>query len=206
MEDRFVVHDDAGHLQLSHLLESTNTHDTLISRAGQSPVVIGHVRAEIGFLRTRDMRLPRVSPTMQCFLLLFHVLSLNSVHPSRHYEVRLSLSQLCGVNKAPLQLPSSGLCAPALIRRKESPPSSGAQHRGMASSCCRHGAADRVAKAATDGSALVETVVYWESVATVRAEELVGTAVPMHRESDQIRSVCTIERQSVRGPSATFHK
>ena len=41
------------------------------------------------------------------------------VHPSGHYEIRLSLAQLCGVNKAPLQLLRSvhSVCA-ALIRRK----------------------------------------------------------------------------------------
>ena len=35
------------------------------------------------------------------------------IHPSRHHEIRLSLSQLCGVKKkAPLQLLSPGQCAP----------------------------------------------------------------------------------------------
>ena len=76
----------------------------------------------------------------------------------------------------------------------------------MAPPCCRHDAADRDAEAASDGFALVETEVYWESVATVRTEEdFVGTTV--HRVDDQVRSdFHTIERQSVRGPSGTFHK
>ena len=72
-----------------------------------------------------------------------------------------------------------------LVRRKESEPplpTSGAQHRGMAPSRCRHDAADSVAKAASDSFALVETEVCWESVAAVRAEEFVGTAV--HRDND----------------------
>ena len=37
------------------------------------------------------------------------------VHPSRHHEICLSLSQLCGVNKAPLQLLNSGQRAPHLF-------------------------------------------------------------------------------------------
>ena len=73
------------------------------------------------------------------------------IYPSRRYE----LSQLCGVNKAPLQLPGSGQCAHSF--GVKSPPSPGAQHRGMAPSRCRHDAADRAAKAASDGFALVET-------------------------------------------------
>ena len=46
---------------------------------------------------------------------------------------------------------------PALIRRRESSPPSGAQLRDRAPSWCRHDAADRVGKAASDGFALVET-------------------------------------------------
>ena len=48
------------------------------------------------------------------------------IRPSRHYETRLSLSQLCGVKKKrpPLQLLSSGQCAPNAAWRVSSP------HRG----------------------------------------------------------------------------
>ena len=43
------------------------------------------------------------------------------IHPSRHYEISLSLSQLCAVRKkSPPQLLSSDQCA-ELIRRGESP-------------------------------------------------------------------------------------
>ena len=48
------------------------------------------------------------------------------IHPSKHYEIRLSLSQLCGVNKAPPQLLGSGQCAPNSFG-VESPP--GRRHR-----------------------------------------------------------------------------
>ena len=57
---------------------------------------------------------------------------------SRHYETRLSIAQLCGVR--PLQLPSQSL------------PHRVPKHRGMTPTWSRHGAADRVAKAASDGS------------------------------------------------------
>ena len=42
--------------------------------------------------------------------------SSSSSSSSRHYEIRLSLTKLCGVNKAPLKLLGS-VCA-ALIRRR----------------------------------------------------------------------------------------
>ena len=82
--------------------------------------------------------------------------------PSTHYEIRLSLSQLCGVRteKPPQQLLSSGQRAPqsfgveSLSSRPPHP--TVAQHRGLAPSWCRHDAADRVAKAASDGFVLVE--------------------------------------------------
>ena len=52
----------------------------------------------------------------------------------------------------------------------------------MAPWWCRHDAADRVAKAASDGFALVEAWKNWESVASMRAKEFVGTAV--HRDHE----------------------
>ena len=39
-------------------------------------------------------------------------------HPPRHNEIRLSLSQLCGVNRTPLQLPRTGQCAPHSFAEK----------------------------------------------------------------------------------------
>ena len=48
------------------------------------------------------------------------------------------------------------VCA-ALTRRGKPPSLSGAQHRGLVPSWCRHDAADRVEKAASDGFSLVET-------------------------------------------------
>ena len=50
--------------------------------------------------------------------------------PSRHCEIRLSLSQLSGVNEAPLQLMSSGQCAPHSfgVKRPLPRPSPGALH------------------------------------------------------------------------------
>ena len=47
------------------------------------------------------------------------------LHPSRHCEIRLSLTQLCGVNKSPLQLLGSVQCAPHSFG-VNSPP-----HRGL---------------------------------------------------------------------------
>ena len=57
-----------------------------------------------------------------------------------------------------------------------SPP--GAQHRGLAPSWCHHGAADRVAKAACDGFALVET---GETVEFVAATAACGRQPPACR-------------------------
>ena len=68
-----------------------------------------------------------------------------SLHPSRHYEIRLSQTQLCGVNQAPLQQLGPSQCAP------------GAQYQSMAASRSRHNAADCVANAASGGFALFET-------------------------------------------------
>ena len=67
-----------------------------------------------------------------------------NLHSSRHCEIRLSLAQLCGVNKAPQQVRGSGQGAPHSIWRKESLPRR-AQHRGLAPSRSRHDAAGRVA-------------------------------------------------------------
>ena len=72
------------------------------------------------------------------------------IHPCRHYEIRLSLTQLCDVNKASRQLLGSVKCAPHSFG-VDSSPSSGARHRGVAPSRGCHDAADRVAKAAGDG-------------------------------------------------------
>ena len=49
---------------------------------------------------------------------------ITSIHPD---EIRLSFTQLCGVNKAPLQLPGSVRCAPHSFGVC-SPSSSGARH------------------------------------------------------------------------------
>ena len=56
----------------------------------------------------------------------------------------------------PIQFLSSSQCAPHSLGVK-SPSQSGAQHRGLAPRWSRHDAADRVAKLASDGFALVET-------------------------------------------------
>ena len=45
-------------------------------------------------------------------LVMMNLLIEQMIHPSRHYEISLSLSQVCGVNEAPLELLSSGKCAP----------------------------------------------------------------------------------------------
>ena len=58
--------------------------------------------------------------------------------PSRHCKIRLSITQLCGVQ--PLQLLNSDQCAPHSLRRKEP------KHRGKTPSWSRH------AKAASDAS------------------------------------------------------
>ena len=83
---------------------------------------------------------------------LYMVLCSVTIHPSRHCEIRLSLSQLCGVNEGATTVTKLGSVCAALIRRRESFARRGAQRRGLAPSWCHHGATDRVGKLA-----LVET-------------------------------------------------
>ena len=73
----------------------------------------------------------------------------------------------------------------------------------MDPSRCHQDAADRVAKAASDGFALVETEVCWESVSTVKAE-FVATA--LHRDDDVMSSFHAVERPSLHGTSGTLDK
>ena len=81
------------------------------------------------------------------------------VHPCIHYEIRQSLSQLCGVKKKkkmpPLQLLSSGQRAPHSFGA-ESPSQSGAQQRGLAPSWCRR----LRRRSDSDGFALVRLFFY----------------------------------------------
>ena len=46
---------------------------------------------------------------------------MTEIHPSRNHEIRLSLSQLCGIKKAPQQLLCSGQCAPHSFGAKSRP-------------------------------------------------------------------------------------
>ena len=85
--------------------------------------------------------------------------------PSIHYKSRLSLSQLCGVQKKPpLQLLSSDQCAPHSFGAESPPLLSG-------STASRSGtiAVDRVATAASDGFAVVEAGETLEFVAATAA-------------------------------------
>ena len=89
------------------------------------------------------------------------------VHPSIHHEIRLSLSQHCDVRKKkpPLQLISSGQRAPHSFGVESPPPIETWCHR----SAPGHDAADRVAKAASDGFVLVEVGEAVEFVAATAA-------------------------------------
>ena len=88
------------------------------------------------------------APTTVLKGMMMIIIMIMMTHPSRHYEIRLSLTQLCGIK--PLQLPNSGQCAPhsgvsaSLIGGKST--------EAKTPKWSRHGAADRVAKAASDGT------------------------------------------------------
>ena len=93
-------------------------------------------------------------------------------HPSIHYEIRLSLhsSAASERKKAATTVTKLGSVCAAHIRRRGPPPHpSRAQHRGLTPSWCRHDAADRVAKVASDGFALVEAGGTLEFVAATAA-------------------------------------
>ena len=124
-------------------------------------------------------------------------------HPSIHYEIRLSLSQLCGVRekKPPLQLLSSGQCAPHSFGVEgHSLTPSGAQHRGLAPSWCRHDAADSVAKAASDGFALVEAEICGDLSSFITTSFLVVFAftnrmqVPEPLTTTRVAMTATVEK------------
>ena len=71
--------------------------------------------------------------------------------PARHYDIRLFTRKMVRGRCHNQQLLNSDQCAPHHSWR-EAPPLLGAQRRGLASSRNRHDAADRVVKAANDGS------------------------------------------------------
>ena len=102
--------------------------------------------------------------------------------------------------KPPLQSLSSGQCPPHSFGVESPLPLSGAQHRGLAPSWCRHDAADRVAKAASGGFALVEAS---ETVEFVAAAAACGD-----NHQRLFRHVSQVARRRVRPlsslPSCTF--